>query len=398
MNKETLQRLHLPPDFGPRHKLYRQASFRNKYDKALAEEGALPEGAPQSCTQPDIAPVLIMRQCSRVGIDVTRRCNFRCATCFYRHHPAFGAPHDEPLEAVLTKVRRAKARGCDHVVLVGWGEPCMWKRSSLLQLIKELVSMGMTSSIITNGSLSPASYGQLREAGLNHLHISVHGLGEVLDRIVEFPGAAARQEKLMKWLKAENWPWRMNMTAQLANYQTMPRIAETCVEYGCRHIISLGFLPHYEWGSPEKVRQVAVHPAKLRPYIEDTYEAIWRSGVMFTVRYHPMCHLREDLRKYVVNAQYVLYDPWEWEYEHHGESKEQFWRSALVIGGSVAINEEPCRSCDIRIHCGGWNRVYCRAFGQPGEVLRAVKLPEGWKMTAGWLHLQNPANLERGWF
>lgn len=337
-----------------------------------------------------------LRQCSRVGIDVTRRCNFKCKTCFYRWHPAFGTAYDEPIESALTQARKAQARGCDHVVLVGWGEPGLWK--PLLDYIREIASIGMTSSIITNGSLPIHLYSEMRDAGLNHLHISVHGIGEVLDGIVEFPGAGERQAKLMEWLKTESWPWRMNMTAQLANYRTFPQIAKTCVEHGCRHIISLGFLPHYEWEAPDKVRQVAVHPAELQPYIEDTYEAIWRHGVMFTVRYHPMCHLREDLRKYVVNAKYVLYDPWEWDYGHHGETPEAFWRSAQGIGGSVSITEAPCTQCYINGHCGGWNKTYCRAFGKPTEVLQPVKMSKDWSIQAGWLHAQNPANMAKGWF
>ena len=398
MNSQDLIKAGLPVDFGPKHPNYKFASFRNRYLALLNKTGEdLPQNNKVPAAAVPISMALNLRRCSRVGIDVTRRCNFKCKTCFYRWHPSFGTTFDVPIEDALTQARNAKARGCDHVVLIGWGEPCLWK--PLLEYIRELVSMGMTSSIITNGSLPVTLYASLREAGLNHLHISVHGLGDVLDRIVEFPGAGARQMDLMRWLKEESWPWRMNMTAQLENYQSMPSIAATCIMNGCRHIISLGFLPHYEWNAPEKLRQVAVHPAELTPYIEKTHDIVKRfSDVMFTIRYHPMCLLRPESRPYVVNAQYVLYDPWEWEYIHLGEKNDVFWRSAQAMGGSVAITEEPCRSCGLKIHCGGWNKVYCRGFGEPKDILRGIVEPGPARYTAGYYHVQNPANLEKGWF
>jgi hypothetical protein len=256
-----------------------------------------------------------------------------------------------------------------------------------------MVRMGMSTSIITNGSVSVHRYEEMRSAGLNHLHISVHGIGPVLDEIVGVEGAGARQGQVLSWLKKTDWPWRMNMTVQQANYKTLPDIASMCVEHGCKHIISLGFLPHYEWNAPDKLRQVAVHPAEIKPYIQAAGQIALDAGAMFTIRYHPMCLLDEPWRKYVVNAAYVLYDPWEWDYEHHGEAPETLWRSAQGIGDTVAIKEAPCLSCGARIHCGGWNRVYCAGFGRPTEILHAIDIPD---KTPGWYHLQNPANLEKG--
>lgn len=260
----------------------------------------------------------------------------------------------------------------------------------------------MSVSIISNGSLSVAHYESLYAAGLNHIHMSVHGMGAVLDEISGVEGAGTRQDRVVKWLGENGYPWRMNMTVQRANYTTIPDIADFCIENGCRHIISLGFLPHYEWNDPAKLRQVAVHPAELRTYIEQVGERVEQANasgkeIMFTIRYHPMCHLAERWRKYVVNAAYVLYDPWEWDYGHRGEPDHAFWRSAIQMGGSVSINENPCSVCEAFIHCGGWNRVYCNGFGKPPEILKAITMPPN-TACRGWLHLLNPANSGKGWF
>ncbi len=341
---------------------------------------------------PSEAPAL--RQCSRVGIDVTRRCNFKCKTCFYRYHPQFGTDYDEPLAVVMSKTKKAQARGCDHVVLVGWGEPGLWKPMN--EYLKECGAMGLTTSMITNGSLSVETYASFREAGLNHLHVSVHGIGSVLDEIVGVEGAGARQERLLKWLGEERWPWRMNMTVQRINYQTLPDIAAYCIKNGCKHIISLGFLPHYEWSDPVKRAAVAIHPAEIGPYIEAAGEVAIGAGAWFTIRYHPMCLLSERWRLYVVNARYVLYDPWEWDYGHHGEPDAVFWKSANDVGGAVAITEEPCISCGLFVHCGGWNKVQCSGFGTPAEVLHGVAMDKDY--IPGLFHVRNPANQQKGWF
>lgn len=342
-----------------------------------------------------------MKKCTRVGIDVTRRCNWRCKTCFYRWSPGFNTAYDKPLGAVLGEARAAKARGCDHVVLVGWGEPGMWPH--LLDMIRRVTDMGMTSSIITNGSLSVSHYAAMREAGLNHLHVSAHGTGDVLDTVAGVPGAGDKQARLMEYLKAEDWPWRMNMTVQRVNYQHLAGIADVCLRHGCRHIISLGFLPHYEWNDPAKLKEVAVHPQELRPHIQAAVDAVeeWNAGAtagrdaMFTIRYHPMCHLDEKYRKYVVNARYVLYDPWEWDYGHAGDDAGASWNAAVSIGGTVSIDREPCVSCGLRMHCGGWNRVYAAGF--EGAALRAIEMPAD-TQSPGWYHDQNAANSARGWF
>lgn len=127
-----------------------------------------------------------MRRCIRVGIDCTKRCNWRCKTCFYRWKPDFNIPFDKSVRDVMNEATEAKTRGCDHVVFVGWGEPGLWP--NLLESIRQIGSIGMTTSIITNGSLAISHYGAMRETGINHLHISVHGLGETLDKISGIPG------------------------------------------------------------------------------------------------------------------------------------------------------------------------------------------------------------------
>lgn len=335
-----------------------------------------------------------MKKCLRVGINCTKKCNWKCKTCFYRWSPDFGSTYDKPLEEALKEVRDAKARGCDHALLVGWGEPALWP--SLIDWIKGVADLGMTSSMITNGSVHLDTYRKARAAGMNHLHVSVHGINDTLETITGTRGSGLKQQQLLNWLKDQKWPWRMNMTVQKDNYKEMPEIAEMCLYYGCKHIISLGFLPLYEWDSEKHCPDVAVHPAEIRPYVEKVAERVLQeSDVMLTIRYHPFCHIGEQYWKYIVNARYVHYDPWEWDYGHAGLNDEQLWAEAQAFGRTQSIEGPPCCFCDLKMHCGGWNRVYAAGFD--GAHLVAVKdrkIPQA----PGYFHDQNWANGAKGYF
>lgn len=327
-----------------------------------------------------------MKACKRLGIDLTKRCNVMCKTCFYRWQPDFNTPYDKPFSDVMSEIMQAKSRGCDHVVAVGWGEPGLYR--NLNRMVEYCASIGMSSSIITNGTLPIKKYEEMYEAGLDHLHISVHGFGKTLDDIVDRKGAGDRQIALLEWLKVEGKPFRTNTTLQRLNYEELPWIMDRLVDYGSFHSVLLGFLPHYQWADKDKMREVAVDPRRLRPQIEMAIETLLEAGVHCTLRYHPMCLLTRKYWPHVTNALYVLYDPYEWDYGHAGDSDEQLVRSAVAMAQSVAV-KEPCGSCDAMIHCGGWNKHYAAAFD--GAGLKAQKLDTD-KKHVGYFFNQNPIN------
>lgn len=333
-----------------------------------------------------------MNRCRRVGIDVTRRCNLRCRTCFYYWRQDFNTKTDKPLQDAISETVAAYRRGCNHAVLVGQGEPGLWPY--LIDWLKLCRATGITTSIISNGTMNVDLYEQMYACGLNHLHLSVHGVGPVLDEIVGVNGSGKRQAETIEWLKKSDLPWRMNVTLQQGNYKTLSDIAGYCMDNGCRHIVLLGFLPHYEWNDPAKMRTVAVDPRELEPYINAACKAVSDRVVLLTVRYHPMCRIAPEYAKYVVNARYVLYDPWEWDYGHSGDSEEDLWKAAVSMGDSVAVAGKPCHSCAVRMHCGGWNRVSAAGFPGCIEAQEYCKLPD----VPGSLHDLNPANSEKGWF
>jgi MoaA/NifB/PqqE/SkfB family radical SAM enzyme len=300
---------------------------------------------------------------------------------------------------VKTEIDNARERRCDHVVAVGWGEPTLYRYME--EMISYCKGVGMESSIITNGSSTVYKYDKLYKLGLNHLHVSVHGLGDTLDNIARLSGAGVKQEILKDYLRDSMLPWRSNTTIQNENFGFLPEIVEDIIDHGASHIVLLGFLPHYEWVRQGKGVNVIVPPSTLRPFIEEALDILIDSDRLFTLRYHPMCHLSPKYWKYVVNARYVLYDPWEWEYLHHGLPDDQFKKEAIKLGDSVA-NTSPCLGCVLYDHCGGWNKVYASLCD--GAELKAIEIdevPNEYLSTInsfGGFHMMNPANHTSGKF
>ena len=331
-----------------------------------------------------------MRPCSRVGVDITWKCQWQCSTCFYLREPNFHKAVDVPIQGVLDKIDKAKAGGLDHVVFVGFGEPSLCQNTETI--INYAHTQGMATSMITNGATGLQRFQGYHAQGMDHLHISSHGLASTLDTIAQSPGAFAKQAELKTWMQSVGWPFRTNVTLQQLNYQELPELAAYECQHGVYHFVFLGFLPHYGWA--HHVRDVAVHPAELRPYIEDAAEVLLANNTLFTIRYHPFCHLAPKYWKYVVNARYVVWDPWEWNYRLQCTNLDDIRTESHVCGESVAIQGEPCNSCLMRRHCGGWNRVYAAGFDGAGLVaIRNVpeEYTDVWEQDGG-LHDLNPAN------
>lgn len=330
-----------------------------------------------------------MKPCKTVGIDVTKRCNWHCVHCYYRYKEWFNTPQDKLLANALQEAQEAKARGCEHVCLIGEGEPSLWPY--LVDFITACKEINMAVSIITNGTSPIAKYEKLYAAGMNHMLISAHATGDRLDEIAEAKGSGEKQKELFSWLKANNHPWRANCVMIQKSYQHIPETVKTLIEGGAYHVVLLGFNPHYEWSS--KMNEVAVPSAELRPYLETAAREVLNAGKYLTIRYHPMCHIDADLRKYITNALYVLYDPHEWDYGTAGQTEDMRWKAAVGLAQSVGIKGSPCNKCFHLVHCGGSNATFAAGFN--GNGLKAID--EKPDQRQGTLFDQNPVNSLKGY-
>lgn len=343
-----------------------------------------------------------MKPCKRVGLDICWRCTWRCVHCFYANGYSndkgkLGDSYDVPLHELLAKVDKARARGIDHMVAVGWGEPALAK--NLKALLLACKDRGMTTSIITNGVQPISHYAKMYfEWGLDHLHISSHGFGETLNKIAMRDDAGEKQLKLKEWLYKEELPFRTNFTMQQINYKEMPETLVRDTELGAFHVVMLGFLPHYNWSDPQNTARVGVHPNLLRPYIEETSRRLTELNQLFTIRYHPFCHLDSKYWKHIVNTKYVNFDPYEWNYELQADNIPALWNASCKMGAGTRT-QDPCNRCELSRHCGGWNVKNVNGINMQGEEeckLTAINTsPEEyrkvWKLDGG-IHDMNPVN------
>lgn len=339
--------------------------------------------------------------CRTVGLDVTWRCNWNCTHCYYRHNDNLHTAQDVPLATLLRKADTAKANGLMNVVLCGWGEPTMYPQ--LGELLCALRDRGMHTHMITNGVAKIELYERCyREWGLDHLLISSHGTDHVLNEIAERKTAFKRQLELKQWLHSEGLPFRTNFVLMESNYHNCPDTVAQDVSLGSFHVNLIGFQAHYEWQSAAlskgEASAVAVDPAKLKPYIQQAGQIALNADRLFTIRYHPMCHLDPEWWSHVVNARYVFFDPWEWNYTLQAVNLEQLKKASFAMGASVECRNE-CAQCQALRHCGGWNRNTALVSKAQLLPIAPDQVPDEYQ--ADWnidgaLHARNPANHYHG--
>ncbi len=327
-----------------------------------------------------------LKPCLRLGIENTWRCNWSCKHCFYLRNSQFKTTNDIPFEALINKIEDGIERGCNHVVFVGYGEPTI--APGFQEVLKYCKSENIPTSIITNGASSLDVYNEAFQNGLNHIHLSFHGIGSVIENITKSSMAHEKQLSLRRWLKEREFSWRSNTVIQKENLYQLTEIVEEAIKYKVSHFVFLNFLPHYEWAKANNLIEQALHPKVIGLEIERASEMLIETNTMFTIRYFPFCYIDSKYWKYIVNSYYVAYDPWEWEYGLKTKTQEQI---ANNLRSHVEI--ETCKDCLAYQHCAGWNKDYNSAHG---DIVRHITgIPDEYKAawdTIGGIFIMNPAN------
>ena len=113
------------------------------------------------------------RQIQYLRVSVTDRCNFRCAYCMPKQGIKM-LDHEEILsyEEFLRIIKILSNHGVNKIRLTG-GEPLV--RKGIIQFIRDITALKSITdlSMTTNGSLLAAMAGQLKEAGLMRVNISL---------------------------------------------------------------------------------------------------------------------------------------------------------------------------------------------------------------------------------
>jgi len=134
-------------------------------------------------------------------IHVTTKCNSRCITCNYWRQEARGnyAQHDLTTAQIENIFQQFKEIGI-RVVGINGAEPLIRKDiGEIIKMAKEIV--GGKVYLTTNGLLLEKKAHILVENGIDHVSVSIDGIGETNDKIRGIPGDFERAVSGIKKLR-----------------------------------------------------------------------------------------------------------------------------------------------------------------------------------------------------
>ena len=145
--------------------------------------------------------------------------------------------------------------------------------------------------------------------------ISVHGLGEVHDRVVQRKGAHVRQMNAIRNLQEVGIPFRFNCVLSKPVVPQLPAIAKLAVKTGARVVNFLAFNP-FEDQANDSRRSANNVPrySEVMGTLTEALDILDEAGIEANVRYYPICMFEQRHRKSAYGFQQLSYDHHEWDY------------------------------------------------------------------------------------
>jgi len=193
---------------------------------------------------------------ARIYIEPTNRCNLNCVTCIRNNW-------DEPLGEMSSAVFEQIVAGLKAlsaspgIFLGGLGEPL--SHPHIVDMVKELKSLGSSVELITNGTLLTKNLSrQLIDAGLDMLWISLDGatsesyadvrLGAALPEVINY----LRDFRHARWTK--HYPLGLDLllqpqlgivfVAMKRNIADLPAVFSLASRLGALHFLVTNVLPY----------------------------------------------------------------------------------------------------------------------------------------------------------
>lgn len=311
--------------------------------------------------------------------ELTHRCPLRCGYC--SNPVALTRNSDELGTATWARVfEEAVALGCLQVHLSG-GEPTA--RRDILEIVAAASRAGLYTNLITAGVLlDQARVAALRDAGLDHVQLSVQDAEAAgADRIAGYAGHAKKLQ-VAGWVRAAGLPLTINAVVHRQNLDRLPRLIDLALELGAGRI-EVAHVQYYGWALANRA---ALLPSRAQ--LDEATRVVEAARIAHTGRlvidyvvpdYHAVrpkacmggwgrkflavspagkvlpCHAAESIPGMVFpNVRDTsLRDAWE-----NSEAFNRFRGTAWM--------PEPCRSCDRReIDFGGCR---CQAAALLGDA------------------------------
>ncbi|HYU26588.1 MAG TPA: radical SAM protein [Thermoanaerobaculia bacterium] len=286
-------------------------------EQALARALEL-AGVTEPLPRPQVATTRNRTITRRGVLWLGQTCNLRCYFCYFldriesREHPEHPFMSlDKAKEICKTLV---DVYGNNAIDIQG-GEPTIWY--AILDLVRYCHEIGLEPTLITNALVleNLDKCKAYKEAGIRDFLVSVHGLGEVHDRVVQLSGAHVRQMKALANLRKVGIPYRFNCVLSKPVVSQLPQIAELAVKTGALVVNFLAFNPFEDQGNGGRRSSNNVpRYSELRDSLNRALDVLDAAGVEANVRYYPLCMVEERHRKSMYNFQQLSYDHHEWDY------------------------------------------------------------------------------------
>jgi pyrroloquinoline quinone biosynthesis protein E len=175
--------------------------------------------------------------------ELTHRCPLRCGYC--SNPVALTRNSDELDTATWARVfDEAAALGCLQVHLSG-GEPTA--RRDIFDLVESASRAGLYTNLITAGVLlDEAKILRLRDAGLDHVQLSVQDADPTsADRIAGYAGHAKKLQ-VAAWVRAAGLPLTVNAVVHRQNLDRLPALIALALDLGAGRL-EVAHVQYYGW-------------------------------------------------------------------------------------------------------------------------------------------------------
>jgi pyrroloquinoline quinone biosynthesis protein E len=315
--------------------------------------------------------------------ELTHRCPLGCPYC---SNPLALEPKSDELDSGTWArvMQEAAALGVLHVHLSG-GEPAA--RRDLHDIVQAASSAGLYTNLITSGiGLTPARLDALKEAGLDHIQISMQDADEAsADRIAGYDGAFRRKQALAADVLARGFPLTINAVIHRANIERVVTIVEMALAMGAGRV-EIAHAQYYGWALKNRAalmpsrEQVEVAIAEV-----ERLRAVHRGTIVidsvvpdYHARYPKPCmggwgrrslNVTPSGRVLPCHAAEVIPGLEFWSVADR--SLQDIWRNSPAFNAfrGEAWMRAPCRSCDRRT--GDFGGCRCQAFLLAGDARAA---------------------------
>lgn len=175
--------------------------------------------------------------------DVTNRCNMRCKHCFNQSGDSSVYDFEKELtrEETFDLVKQIIEIKPEQMCICG-GETLL--NPYIFEIIEALTSGGIVVSMVSNGLLMTDEVAEkLKKAGVNHIQISVDGLGYQHDTFRSMKGAFQKAIRALDILKKHNMESMVSCCPNKLNYKTFEQYLEYISTTGTKGVRMMPLLP-----------------------------------------------------------------------------------------------------------------------------------------------------------